>query len=832
MTTYFVAVITLNLVCFLFILLSGIQHKKHHYYSLAIVNLLLIGYHFLSWRFHLAASVSEAITLSRLHTNTVILGWPFIIYTFGHWCRFRYTNLMVLAFATMAAIFTLLNAFSDVVLRHGKNPKLVKFDNLFGEPMTLLVGEPSVFFSLFHAGFLFMAVMLLLFALRFYKQQNNYVSLTLTVCLGLSVVTSFVSYQIDSGTIPLFYTGGLPFTLISLAFALMLSVSYRRNARELDYQRKRQEQFELALKRLATSAACNNADNLYIELIETLYQLSPAEFIFIGDTSTDSETKIATRAVLKHGQHWPNFTFHTEGTPSQEVLDKGLHSEKHISAAGFRCRETSEVSAFTSYTGIAIGNSDLPKTGLIMMFFDRPDNIDNALHQALQVVSSRAASELQRYQLEQKLRSMAYYDYLSNLPNRARLLEVLNATYLEATRHRQNAMLVLLDLDHFGEINRKYGYEIGDQVIHILGNRFTAYHSADVFIARNGGDDFAILLTNLQADYTALPHVHWAALKAIISDEITIGRRKISMQCSAGAVVFPEQIESRFDVISSAEHALQQAKERGRNQCSLFAPEMLAIKDAARELEEDLSRALQNNDELSMVYQPKVDAHGRLTGSEALLRWHHPVKGFISPAHFIPIAEETGLIHELGKWVLRRVFEQIRDWQQRNVPLHRVSINVTASQFAEGDFIHYLLAQRADYHIPAQLIEVELTESSLLFDSHKAIEQLKTLQNTGISVALDDFGTGYSSLSYLRDLPLNVLKIDKSFIDNINHQQSKELVRSIIAIGKHMKLLTVAEGTESKEQVEMLKEMGCDYFQGYFFSRPLTAEAFEAYAMN
>ena len=677
-----------------------------------------------------------------------------------------------------------------------------------------------------------MSVMLLLFALRFYKQQNNYVSLTLTVCLGLSVVTSFVSYQIDSGTIPLFYTGGLPFTLISLAFALMLSVSYRRNARELDYQRKRQEQFELALKRLATSAACNNADNLYIELIETLYQLSPAEFIFIGDTSTDSETKIATRAVLKHGQHWPNFTFHTEGTPSQEVLDKGLHSEKHISAAGFRCRETSEVSAFTSYTGIAIGNSDLPKTGLIMMFFDRPDNIDNALHQALQVVSSRAASELQRYQLEQKLRSMAYYDYLSNLPNRARLLEVLNATYLEATRHRQNAMLVLLDLDHFGEINRKYGYEIGDQVIHILGNRFTAYHSADVFIARNGGDDFAILLTNLQADYTALLHVHWAALKAIISDEITIGRRKISMQCSAGAVVFPEQIESRFDVISSAEHALQQAKERGRNQCSLFAPEMLAIKDAARELEEDLSRALQNNDELSMVYQPKVDAHGRLTGSEALLRWHHPVKGFISPAHFIPIAEETGLIHELGKWVLRRVFEQIRDWQQRNVPLHRVSINVTASQFAEGDFIHYLLAQRADYHIPAQLIEVELTESSLLFDSHKAIEQLKTLQNTGISVALDDFGTGYSSLSYLRDLPLNVLKIDKSFIDNINHQQSKELVRSIIAIGKHMKLLTVAEGTESKEQVEMLKEMGCDYFQGYFFSRPLTAEAFEAYAMN
>ena len=257
---------------------------------------------------------------------------------------------------------------------------------------------------------------------------------------------------------------------------------------------------------------------------------------------------------------------------------------------------------------------------------------------------------------------------------------------------------------------------------------------------------------------------------------------------------------------------------------------MLALKDAARELEEELSKALQNDDELSMVYQPKVDPQGRLMGSEALLRWHHPVKGFISPAHFIPIAEETGLIHELGKWVLRCVFDQLRCWQQRDVPLFRVSVNVTASQFAEGDFIHYLLAERERYEIPAELIEVELTESSLLFDSQKAIEQLKTLQSTGISVALDDFGTGYSSLSYLRDLPLNVLKIDKSFIDNIEHQQSKELVRSIIAIGKHMKLLTVAEGTENLQQVEMLKEMGCDYFQGYYFSRPLKPDAFETYA--
>ena len=691
MTIYFVTVITLNLVCFLFILLSGIQHKKHHYYSLAIVNLLLVGYHFLSWRFHQASTVSEAITLSRLHTNTVILGWPFIIYTFGHWCRFRYTNLMVLAFATIAAIFTLFNTFSDAVLRHGNNPQLIKFDNLLGEPMSLLVGEPSVFFSMFHAGFLLMTVILLLFALRFYKQQHNFISLALTIGLGLSVATSFMSYQIDSGSVPLFYSGGLPFTLISLAFALMLSVSYRRNARELDHQRQRQGEFELALRRLATSAAGDDAEHFYVELVTTLYQLSPAEFIFIGDIRAGSELQIETRAVLKHGEQSPNFTYQTEGTPSQEVLNRGIHSEKHISAASFHCQEASEAPAFTSYIGIPIVNSAREKTGLIMMFFSRPDGIDNALQQALQVVSSRASSESQRDQLEQKLRSMAYYDYLSNLPNRARLLEVLNATYLDATRHRQNALLVLLDLDHFGEINRKYGYEIGDQVIHILGNRFAAYRSADVFIARNGGDDFAILLTNLQADYTALLHVHWAALKAIVSDEITIGRRKISVQCSAGAVLFPEQIESRFDVISSAEHALQQAKERGRNQCSLFAPEMLAIKDAARELEEDLSSALQNNDELSMVYQPKVDAHGRLTGSEALLRWHHPVKGFISPAHFIPIAEETGLIHELGKWVLRRVFDQLRDWQQRNVPLYRVSINVTASQFAEGDFIHYLL---------------------------------------------------------------------------------------------------------------------------------------------
>lgn len=175
------------------------------------------------------------------------------------------------------------------------------------------------------------------------------------------------------------------------------------------------------------------------------------------------------------------------------------------------------------------------------------------------------------------------------------------------------------------------------------------------------------------------------------------------------------------------------------------------------------------------------------------------------------------------------MLQQLAEWQQQGLDLYPVSINVTASQFGESSFLDYLLSERVRLNLPAQLIEIELTESSLLFDCQKAIEQLKLIQLNGMSVALDDFGTGYSSLSYLRDLPLNVLKIDKSFIDDLHHQHNKELVRSIISIGKHMKLTTVAEGTETREQVDMLSSMGCDYFQGYYFSRPLTAQDFVSF---
>lgn len=518
---------------------------------------------------------------------------------------------------------------SDSVLRHGIKPGLIRYESIFGDQVSLLVGEPSIFFGIFHLGFIVLAGVLLLFSLRFYYQQNNVVSLALAAFLTSVLAITIIGFKIDKLELPLFYIGGLPFTLISLVVALMLSLSYRHNEQELVHQRLRQRQLELTFERLARGASIKNAADFYPEMLNTLYELSQADFIFIGVTDPDDHNRIITKAVLKSGFAQPNFTYSIANTPSEQVPRDNLYSVQRGISARFSNAETSENTPMEGFVGISIKNAEQQTIGLIAVYFAQPDMVDKPLEQALQVISTRAAAESYRDQLEQRLRSMAYRDYLSNLPNRASLLEAINTTFIEAIRTDTNALLILIDLDHFGEINRKYGYEIGDQVIHTLGNRFTAYSSENVFIARNGGDDFAVILTNLEGDYQALIKVHWAALKAIIQDPVLIGRRKISVQCSAGAVIFPQQVDKRFDVIGSAEHALQQAKEKGRNQYSLFAPQMLAIKDADRAMEEDLSKAMRAPNELSMVYQPKVDCQGHLIGAEALLRWHHPVSGFI-----------------------------------------------------------------------------------------------------------------------------------------------------------------------------------------------------------
>jgi EAL domain-containing protein (putative c-di-GMP-specific phosphodiesterase class I) len=254
----------------------------------------------------------------------------------------------------------------------------------------------------------------------------------------------------------------------------------------------------------------------------------------------------------------------------------------------------------------------------------------------------------------------------------------------------------------------------------------------------------------------------------------------------------------------------------------LFEPELLKVRERYQLIDSQLRLAIQRDEQLRLVYQPKTNKNGEMIGVEALLRWLHPSLGEVSPIEFIPIAERSGLIKDLGDWVVAKACQQISTWKQQRFEC-KVAINIASAQLLKSDFIEVLTTQMIKHNVEPTLIELEITESGLLNDVEKAASVLRELRSMGVSVALDDFGTGYSSLSYLSELPLDVLKIDKSFIDKISDESSAELIRTIIAIGQQLNLNIIAEGTEYSEQVSQLSKMGCHHFQGYYFSKPIEA---------
>ncbi len=613
-----------------------------------------------------------------------------------------------------------------------------------------------------------------------------------------------------------------------VCFLLLIASIIKFNKEKLHSESLHRIELETALRRLALGSNTQNIDAFYREMLRALYDLSEADFILIG-IPNDETQQVNTLCAVVNGEIAENFSYNLKGSPCEVVVNSTVCIYKANVAELFPHDQMLSDEKIESYIGLPLLDSNDRPIGIIALLSRRPFLEEPRFMDTLKVFASRTSAEIRRDKTEQTLKAMAYHDYLSKLPNRAAMLEEINHSYESCQKKQENALLMLLDIDNFEHINRKYGNDVGDQVIQQIGQRFMLYATESMFIARNSGDNFAILLKKADSETMSLVSVHWAAIRSIISEPCIIGRRQISVACSMGAVSFPEQIDNRFDVISSAEQALREAKLRGRDQFFVFDPQMLATRDLQRDIETDLIKAVQENDQLYVVFQPKVTEFGTVVGAETLLRWEHPTRGNIPPSDFIPIAEKSGLIHEIGKWLVVEVCAQMQRWQQQGNILYPISINASSSQFDNPLFVEFLLLTISEYGLANPLIEIELTESGVLADTANAIENIQILRNAGISVSLDDFGTGYSSLSYLHILPINVLKIDKSFIDNIHESQSAELVRSILALSETMHLKTIAEGTETKAQVDILSKMGCHYFQGYHFSKPLLPDDYLAF---
>ncbi|MDY0398265.1 MAG: EAL domain-containing protein [Desulfuromonas thiophila] len=418
---------------------------------------------------------------------------------------------------------------------------------------------------------------------------------------------------------------------------------------------------------------------------------------------------------------------------------------------------------------------------------------------------------------------LATHDSLTGLANRLLLHDRTDQAILKAKRQRQQVFLLLLDLDRFKIVNDSLGHDIGDQLLLQVAERLRGAVRESDTVARLGGDEFVVLFPEVNSDTTIVDLAE--SIRRAIASPIRIQQREIQVTASIGLSQYPAHGDCCAELIRHADLAMYRAKESGNCLCS-FDPAMDQRMAETLEIESDLRHAL-TRDQLLLHYQPKVAcATGQLIGMEALLRWRHPEKGLISPALFIPVAEQTGLIGEIGSWVLDTVCRQIADWQRNSLQPVTVAINLSARQFERADLACQIHDQLQARGVAAGLLEVELTEGLIMKNPLAAVQIMEQLKQYGVRIALDDFGTGYSSLNYLRRFPLDVLKIDRSFVDDLGEDRSAEAVAtSIVSIAHSLGLQAVAEGVETETQLRFLRQIGCDQVQGYYFHKPLPVEA-------
>jgi diguanylate cyclase len=425
-----------------------------------------------------------------------------------------------------------------------------------------------------------------------------------------------------------------------------------------------------------------------------------------------------------------------------------------------------------------------------------------------------------------QLRHLATHDSLTGLPNRVLLDDRLQQAIAHADRDLRSFAVLICDLDRFKLINDSLGHRAGDELLQEVARRLlTVVRTADT-VARFGGDEFVLIGTSTgdAEDAAALA----VRVMDVLQAPVRIATIDIHTSPSIGIAMYPDDGVTMQALLAHADAAMYSAKQHGRGNFRRYSPGMDAGTEERVQLESDLHNALTQN-QFQLYYQPKVDTQtGEVRSAEALIRWLHPTRGIVSPAEFIPLAEECGLIGAIGGWVIREACRQTRAWQVDGVPTLRVSVNLSASQFADSGLVDSIRIALDDAGLQARYLEVELTESAVMSDPEKSIAILEQLSAMGVLVSVDDFGTGYSSMSYLRRFPIDKLKIDRVFINEIvSRPEDASIVRAIVSLAHSLRLKVVAEGVETPAQLDFLKTAGCDEYQGYHFSRPLPAAEFE-----
>ncbi|MEW6996921.1 EAL domain-containing protein [Colwelliaceae bacterium BS250] len=470
-------------------------------------------------------------------------------------------------------------------------------------------------------------------------------------------------------------------------------------------------------------------------------------------------------------------------------------------------------------------------------FLPKPIRWPMVAHRVKYMLRSRdAVRDLKKS--EEQLKYLAYYDSLTGLANRESFNYQLERFLTLAERGNYHVGVLFIDLDRFKRINDTLGHNFGDKVLQKVARVLNSnLRESDVLgrdtdhkptskVARLGGDEFTVFLSRVDC----VDDIAIIAQRIIdsISQPIKIDQYEVTVTPSVGIAVFPEDGRTVTNLMKNADVAMYHAKDQGRR-CFKFYSESLNTRSLERlQIEQSLRKALVN-DEFELYYQPQVDINTKkIVCVEALIRWHSPELGFVSPADFIPIAEETGLIIEIGEWVINTACQQVKAWLDAGYPECSVSVNLSSVQFKRGSLVDFIQNVIKETKIPARLLEFELTESAIMTDVEENIVRLQQIKALGIGIAVDDFGTGYSSLSYLKKFPINTLKIDRSFVADIaSSSDDAAIVKAIIVLAETLNLSVIAEGVETTGQLKILQEFNCSVIQGYLFSKPLKSTDFE-----
>jgi len=544
-----------------------------------------------------------------------------------------------------------------------------------------------------------------------------------------------------------------------------------------------------------------------VQIVDATGKVVEANERFCSMTGYDRETLLAM-SPREWASCWPDIAKDRGGLEKMLSAPSGYTLETAV-----RCRDGHMLNVEINCSGFALGAQRF------------------AYASVRDITERRAASD--------KIEQLAFYDPLTQLPNRRLLLDRLSQALASSAKHRHHGALMMIDIDNFKNLNDSYGHDVGDQFLKEVARRIQSAVSKGDTAARFGGDEFIVMLENLgdataaalAAETTAeniLRQLREPYLLKLQAPQQTMMERSHHCTSSIGVTLFIGQSDSPDELMKRADTAMYQAKSAGRDTLRFFDPQMQASVAQRASMEADLRHALDDK-QFALHYQPQVDYRNKCFGVEALLRWQHPVRGLVSPAEFIPLAEETALILPLGKWVMDTACAQIQAWGKVPGMDHlTVSINVSARQFHQADFVDQVLDTLANTGVPPGKLKLELTETLFVNNIEDVIAKMNTLQSHGIGFSLDDFGTGYSSLSYLKRMPLQQLKIDRSFVRDITTDSNDAAIsKTIVALADSLGLKVIAEGVETHQQRNTLAEYGCLNYQGYLFSKPLPAQQLE-----